>query len=113
MEYPMEVLSLTLKQWNYILAPILQCNLPKAGLIRSFPRDILFGPPSQLGLGIEHPHHLQFLKQIHVVLDKTQMDLITHDLLVGTREALKVHAGFPGMLSDIPIEKMRSALPDC
>ena len=37
MEYPMEAITLNKKQWDDIMKPILNCTLPKSGIVRSFP----------------------------------------------------------------------------
>jgi hypothetical protein len=55
MEYPMATPTMNEKEWNYILAPILQVGLPRAGIDHSYPRDVLFGPKSLQGFGIIHP----------------------------------------------------------
>ena len=49
MEYPMEAINLTKKQWDSIMTPILRCALPKSGISRTFPRTILYSPLSYSG----------------------------------------------------------------
>jgi hypothetical protein len=71
MEYPMATTTMTETEWNYIFAPILLASLPKAGLDRSFPRDILFGPSSLQGFGIMHPWYNQELTHLLVCLKQT------------------------------------------
>ena len=62
LEYPMEAISLNRKHWDYIMAPILRAVLPRSGIVRSFPRDVLYGPDSCSGLRVFHPYFKQNLK---------------------------------------------------
>jgi hypothetical protein len=41
MEYPMATTTMTEKEWNYIMAPILTKGLPRAGIDQSYPWDIM------------------------------------------------------------------------
>jgi hypothetical protein len=54
-EYPMEAATLTKTQWDYIMSPVLMVTLPCAGIVRTFPRDMVYAPMDYLGLGIMHP----------------------------------------------------------
>jgi hypothetical protein len=112
LEYPMETISLTKRQWNHILAPILTANLPKAGISRTFTRDVIFGPSDELGLNLMHPYHHQFLRQLSVVLEEMQAETITKSLLVATAEQLLIETGLPGTLKDIPTSIVKHILPD-
>jgi hypothetical protein len=40
LEYPMATTTLSEKEWDHILVPILKAGLPRSGIDRSFPRDI-------------------------------------------------------------------------
>jgi len=42
LEYPMECVSLSEFQWQFILAPIPWYTLPKARINQNFPRDLLY-----------------------------------------------------------------------
>ena len=37
MEYPMEAINLKKHEWDNIMTPILQCALPKPGIVQTFP----------------------------------------------------------------------------
>jgi hypothetical protein len=113
LQYPLEILSLTQEQWQHILAPIMLTNLPKAGFMRHFPRAIIFGPSSEMGLGLMHPFHLQFLRQIVLVLDKIITPSITGELLISTAEQLILEAGLSGPISAFPMDILRPVLTDC
>ena len=44
LEYPMIAITLSKKQWDYIMSPILIYSLPKSGIVRIFPRDVVYAP---------------------------------------------------------------------
>ena len=58
-EYPMEAITLTKPQWDFIMTPVLTATLPRAGIVRSFPRDMVYAPVDYCGLGIMHPWYRQ------------------------------------------------------
>jgi hypothetical protein len=55
LEYLMMAVMLTKKEWDYIVAPILQATLPNMGYVPTFPCDIVYAPKELLGIGIMHP----------------------------------------------------------
>ena len=77
-EYPMEAINLTKVNWDYIMAPVLQVCLPKSGIVRTFPRTVLYTSPTHNGLGIRHPYYQQHIKQLHLCLEQTTSRNITH-----------------------------------
>ena len=81
MEYPMEAIHLKKHEWDNIMKPILQCALPKSGIVRTFPRTMLYSPLSYSGLGIMHPYYLQHIKHLRVCMEQTVNSNITHNLL--------------------------------
>jgi hypothetical protein len=56
LEYPMDAINLNRKQWDYVMAPLLKSTLPCSGVVRTFPRDLLYAPDTFTGLGIVHPY---------------------------------------------------------
>ncbi len=61
-EYPLEFCCLNQKQWEHVMAPLLLANLPKCGIVRTFPRTVVYGPKQFYGLGIRNPWVLQILR---------------------------------------------------
>ena len=59
MEYPMAVTTIKEQEWNHIMVPILKASLPRSGIERNFPRDVLYGPKRMQGFGILHPWYHQ------------------------------------------------------
>jgi hypothetical protein len=96
LEYPMEALSLTKNQWDFIMAPILKTVLPKSGIVRTFPRDILYGPEEQSGFGLIHPFYLQNFKKLELLMREYIENSITSELLKANIEQLRLESGLPG-----------------
>ena len=94
MEYPMEAINLTKKEWNYIMAPILQATLPKSSIVRSFPHTILYASQQFAGLGILHPYYHQHIKHIHTCLEQTSTPSITNNLIHTNTQQLRLELGF-------------------
>ena len=68
LEYSTPLIHLSLKEWEKIMSPILQVALPKAGICRTFPRDVVYGPQRFQGLGVPHPLGTQLIRQIDMML---------------------------------------------
>jgi hypothetical protein len=50
-EYPLLALTLTEKECDFIMAPLLEASLTKSHIQQNFPRDVVYGPTSEKGLG--------------------------------------------------------------
>ena len=55
LEYPMEAISLEKKDWEEIYGQFLRYVLPKSGINRHFPRQVVFMSSDYLGLDLIHP----------------------------------------------------------
>ena len=95
LEYPMEAISLTKDQWDYIMAPILKSVLPRSGIVRTFPRDVLYAPDEFTGMGLMHPYYKQYLKHLELALKETIKPTITANLLTAAMEQLRLESGLP------------------
>lgn len=98
-EYPMEAISLNYQQWHSIMKPLIQAAVPKAGLTSTFPHNILYGPFNQLGLNLPHPYHMQFIRQLKIVLN-------IDNIAPATKARLE--AGWTGSLDAMPMEIVKS-----
>ena len=56
LEYPLIALTLTEKDCIYIMAPILESGLPKAGICRNTPRALIYGNKKHQGFGLHKLH---------------------------------------------------------
>ena len=64
LEYPMVALSLTENEWNSVVLHALGATLNAAGMAKSFPQKVLYGPGLYQGLAIHHPYFLQQISKI-------------------------------------------------
>ena len=74
-------------------------GLPKTGVNRYFPRDVVLGPRERHGLGYNHPYYLQIIKQASIVMKHWGKPSITGDgggLLQVEWEGLIQCAGLAG-----------------
>ena len=95
-EYMLPATSFTKQQCDALMREILQTVLPKAGFVKSYPRDVLYAPYDQLGLQIQHPYTTQLTAQLHVLTNHGNNDSITGKLLRNNLQALAVELGLPG-----------------
>jgi hypothetical protein len=74
LHYPVPAATLTPKQCDAIMAPILQAGLPCSGIVRIIPRVLVYGPIEYQGLGISdlYTSHIErILKYSHLDDDIT------------------------------------------
>jgi hypothetical protein len=100
LEHPMATTTLSEKEWEHILVPILRAGLPRSGIDRSFPRDIFFSPKCLQGMGILHPWHDQEITHLLVCLKQTLLGGITGRQISSSLEQLCLEVGLPGWLTD-------------
>jgi hypothetical protein len=112
-EYPMEAITLTKPQWDYIMALVLTATLPRASIVRSFPRDMVYAPVDYCGLGIMHPWYRQQLTHLKTCLSETLTGSITGDLLKACLEELRLEVGMPGRPGDWCIRITQELMKDC
>ena len=104
LEYPLAATTLTEKQLNSAIAPVLQTALPRAGFTRKFPRAVLYGPTAFQGLGVSNLHTFQYCRHIQDIVDQTWKHTLAGDLIIANLDAVKLEAGLFGHLFDNPIE---------
>ncbi len=86
------------------MSPILQQGLPKAGVIRTFPRVLAHGPLDYGGLDIPHLFMEQIIAHIHTILCYGPVkDDPTSLLLHVTAEAMRLELGYGGELLAAPL----------
>ncbi len=104
LNYPLVTTTFSCQQCDQIMSPILQQGLPKAGVIRTFPRALVHGPLDYGGLDIPHLYMEQMIAHIHTILrygpDK---DDPTGLLLHATGEAMRLELGYGGELLTAPL----------
>jgi hypothetical protein len=64
MQYPMIATQFTESECNKLIRPALQATLNSAGMAKSFPQKVLYGPELYQGMDMKHPFFLQELSHI-------------------------------------------------
>jgi hypothetical protein len=95
LSYPLPCTSLSKKQCEEIMTPALFQTLPAMGVCRYFPRSVVHGPLSRMGLGMPHIYSLQDTSRLKDIMHHTAIDTFTGQLYRGTLDTmvLKVGAG--------------------
>jgi hypothetical protein len=113
LECPMAATMITEKEWEYIMAPVLLADLPRSGIARNFPRDVLYGPKTLQGFGILHPWHNQELTHLNMSVQQSSFPFIAGGLLSTSLEQLRLEVGLPGFVTDHDYEIVQSLLTPC
>jgi len=102
--YPLTTTTFTKHQCHQIMTPILQQGLPKAGVVRTFPRALVHGPVDYSGLDIPNLFTEQMIAHVTTILhygpDKQDP---TGFLLHSTGKAMRLEVGYNGKLLAAPL----------
>jgi hypothetical protein len=112
LEYCMTATTIKKKEWEYIMAPVLAVGLPRAGLARTFPRDVINGPAQIQGFDIFHLWYHQEILHLQALLEHTQRTAITGQLFTTSLEQLRLEMGTPGFLTDVSFKKMQAIVTE-
>jgi hypothetical protein len=93
LNYSLPALTLSEKECTRIMAPILNVALPQSKVCRTFPRKVVYGPKSMMGLGKNDLYLKQGALQIGLFQQYIHTDTITGELLRANAEIIKIHLG--------------------
>ena len=110
LEYPMTATTISENEWEEIMKPLLKAGLPRAGFVKTFPRDVLFGPTTFQGLGIMHPWYHQQLLHLIALFEHTQQQTMTGQLLITSYEQLRLEMGTSRFMTDIQYKTMKDTV---
>jgi hypothetical protein len=112
LEYPMMATTISEMDREYIMVPVLlEAGLPsRVGLAQTFPQDILFGPTMIQGFGVFHPWYHQQLLHLIALLEHTQQQTMTGQLLTTSYEQLRLEMGTSGFMTDFPYKSMKATV---
>ena len=99
-EYPLAATTLTEKETTHVMAPALMVGLPRSNILRTFPRDVLYGPTSLQGLGLTDPYIYQYCRHIQDIVTQPWRKTEVGGLLLTNLEAAKLEAGIYGSIFD-------------
>ena len=94
-EYPMAVCTFSKRKWQEILAPAISAALPKAGICRNFPREVVFALRKFQGLGVPHPYATQVSQHIEECMRHGAAETMLGKYLRGNLECLQLELGLP------------------
>ena len=94
LEYPMEAISLTESQWNKVTWPIRRRALPKMGIVRNYPINLVHSPEKFTGIGWMHPYHLNYIKQMISLPREMPSRSVTGSLMGSVLEQHVLEMGF-------------------
>jgi hypothetical protein len=114
LEYPMLAINLTKRQWDYIMSPVLQYTLNRAGMAKNFAHCIVYGPSKYAGFNLVHPYFKQHYLQLAATAEHLSRPGITGDLLWANFEQLRIESGLPSHLDgDWQLGVSKQYLTDC
>ena len=97
--YPLPATTMTEEQCEKIMGPMLKAGLSSAGVVRTLPRALVYGPKYYQGLGIPCLYTQQEVDHIERILKFCQAKSnLTGQLIRQSVEATKLEIGFPGSL---------------
>jgi hypothetical protein len=91
--YPLPVLTLSEKECNYIMAPVLEARLQSSSICKNYPRAVTYGPKDEGGLNIPNLYIQQGIQRIASITDHIESKDMTGELICTTIEAAKVEVG--------------------
>ena len=97
-EWPLQACTLSEQQCAHIIAPLLKWGLRSIGVQSNLNRNIVFGPPSLMGLGFNSLYTSMGIDRSLHMLNHGQAQSMTGKLLRGTYEQLALEIGLPGEL---------------
>ena len=103
-EYPLAATTLTDKELTHIMAPVLMAGLPRANILRTYPRDVLYGPTSLQGLGVTDPYIYQYCRHVHDIVTQPWRHTEIGELIKVNLEGVKLEAGIYGSIFDTDVE---------
>ena len=98
LQYPLLATTLTGKECNHIMAPILTGGLTQIGICRSMARQLVYAPLKYQGLAIDNLYTTQGLGHVTALLTHIWQQTTTGKLLRMSMEYMKLELGVQGSL---------------
>ena len=112
-EYPLPALTLTPKECQKIMQPILSVSFPKTSISKSFPGKVLHGPIFEGGLGIDSLYFTQGVMHIEKFQTHFGTLSITGKLLQVSMETAQLEVGVGRNLFQLDFDTYGDLLTDC
>ena len=102
---------MTEKQCDYVMAPLLRRGLPSAGIVRTLPRQLVYGPIEFQGIGIPNLYVAQELSHIERILKyATDEENLTGQL---SMEQMVVEIGLNSPIFPRPYDLLGGLATNC
>ena len=109
LDFPMGATLLNMKEWDSIMTLVNRAALPRAGMVRTFAHEVLYGPTKYQGSGQQHPYYRQELTHLLELVGEINSNSkqgIQYQISV---EQLKLEQGYPGPWTDAPYNLLHKA----
>ena len=103
-QYPLAATNISEADLGYIMAPALREALPRASIVQTFPRTVLYGPVSSQGFGLTDPYVYQHCRHVQDLVTQPWRGTEVGHLITANIEASKLEAGLYGSLFDSPMK---------
>ena len=111
LKYSLPALTLTEKECQSIMAPVLKVALPYAHVSRNFPRSVVYGPKAMMGLGKSNIYVRQGVTHICTLQKFLNTDTITGELIRANIEGTKIHIGIGNNLFSMDYTRLNRLAP--
>jgi hypothetical protein len=113
LQYPLPALTLSEKECNRIIRPVLDAGLNKASICKKFPKAVIHGPNDEGGLNITNLYTHQGISRIEILQDHLGTKDMMDELLTTSIELAKVEIGVGRNLFSLDFPKYEHILTDC
>jgi len=110
-EYPLAATSISKKDMQEIMRPILQAALPTARIQKHFPRKLVYVTLMLEGFGVYDPSVSQVIKHVHSIIRHSFQDTPSHDLHVQNMELVQCYVGTEKPFWDVPFTDYGHLVP--
>jgi hypothetical protein len=113
LHYPLAATTMTEKECNFIMSPVLQGGLPCSGIVRTLPHTLVYGTTKYQGLRIPSLYTEQGIAHIFILLQHGHQPPLTGNLLRASLQALQVELGVVGFPLEQKISPVVFLATDC
>jgi len=104
-------MSISKKDMQDIMRPILQAALPNARIQKHFPRKLVYSTLMSEGFGVYDPSASQVIEHIHSLIRQSFQNSPSHDLHIQNMELVQCYVGTVKPFWDMPFAECRRLAP--
>ena len=110
LEYPLPALTLSENDCIQIMWPLLKSYLPRAGINRHYPRDVLYGQVDKHGIGLKNLFLTQGISHVVDIINHLWHKSLTGTLIRQSLEYLRIELGMNGNIFDLNYNKVKHCI---